>query len=153
MKTIHKTITAKGNGNKKLTVSDYPIHKQYISSLAKSHIKLKETPLSLLIWFNKNHKKDIFLLEIAENVPSTYSAEKQLFKLEFKSTPSFIIATGGSLWFYWLSEKDFQDALQDKNTILIKIAQEIKSGNAEVIYKSAKGGRIYGEMIELVHDK
>lgn len=132
-----------------LRVKDYPIHKHQILKLINSHKKLKETRPTLVIWFSKNNKKDIHLLEVSENVPNTYNDEQKLFRIEFTSTPSFIIATGGSLWLYWVSESDFLNALRKKDKDIVRIAKDLKNENAECIYKNKKGNELLQKLLKL----
>ena len=126
----------------------YSFHKEQINKLITSHKKTDNPPI-LTIWFKQNDKKDIYLFEVAENVPDTYKEEGKLFCMEFKSTPSFMIATNGSLRLYWLSENDLSEAIKKRDVNILQVANDLKTGEAECIYANKKGNKFLKQLQNL----
>lgn len=131
------------------SVKDYYLfHKNQIINLINSH-KRTDNPPILVIWFKQNDKKNIYLFEVGENVPDTYKEEQRLFRIEFNSTPSFMIATNGSLCLYWVSKDDFLEAIKKKDVDILQVANDLKNGKAECIYVNKKGNKFLKQLQKL----
>ena len=116
------------------TVAEALQYPQKMKSLVRSHAELKENPLQLAIWYDTDHPKDLFLMEILGGFPS-HEDEKEPFTTRFNSTSEFLIANNGELVLTLLGPEETEREIEQVSALVKRIREAFKRKTARVMFQ------------------
>lgn len=110
------------------------LYRAQINRLIESHSQLPEYDLKLAIWYNKDHEKNVCLLEVLDGFPVDSEATEP-FSAVFSPNADFPLAEGGELSIAMTSTEELRE-IGLKSTLVQTIVSQLGNGFAEIVYQT-----------------
>ena len=123
---------ANGNG--------FPEYEKQVRGLVSQHLKLKDEPLLLAIYYQpKREKQDIFLFEVIEGFGNGHpDPERELFEMTVESTAGFPMKSGQLLHMVFTSPEELETAVREKWKHAQELVKALRDRRFKLLHSSRK---------------
>lgn len=125
---------------------DFPRSEAKVKQLVSEHLKLKDQPLLLAVYFAPDRdEEDVFLLEVIKGFGAdSIDPEQRLFEVTYGSSDAFKMEPGQQLHLVLTNRPETEVAFRDGWEGAREIRETVRQGKFRVLYEHPAAGNLMG---------